>query len=388
MTQKLYYDNAYLAEFDAVIESVVERNGRTAIVLDRTAFFPEGGGQPGDTGAIGGVRVVDTQISEDTVYHYVSGSVPFSAGECVHCALDWEKRFARMQAHTGEHIVSGIAHSLYSVENVGFHMDDTLMTVDFDRYLSKEELSVLERTANMCVYKNVPVRTWFPDAETIRTLRYRSKSDNFTSLRIVTIEGYDDCACCAVHVSHTGEVGLIKILSSVSHRGGVRITLICGIEAYRDYTLKHESTLRIADLLAARHGETAQAVEQLIKKEKDLRWQIGRRTAQLFRYAKDNTAFSEGNLVFCFEELLPEELKTAAVTMCEKCAGLCVAVSENPQGGYYFAIASNTVRVTDYTKTITSALQGSGGGRFDVIQGRFSATLEQIRSFFSEYKVN
>ncbi len=388
MAQKLYYDNAYLAEFDAVIESVEERNGNTAVVLDRTAFFPEGGGQPGDTGTIGGVRVIDTQISEDTVSHYVSGPVPFTAGECVHCALDWEKRFTRMQAHTGEHIVSGIAHSLYGVENVGFHMDDTLMTVDFDRYLCKEELSVLERKANECVYKNVSVRAWFPDSETIRTLRYRSKSESFSSLRIVTIEGYDDCACCAVHVSRTGEVGLIKILTSASHRGGVRITLTCGIEAYRDYTLKHESTLRIADLLAARHGETAQAVEQLIKKEKDLRWQIGRRTAQLFRYAKDNTTFSEGNLVFCFEELLPEELKTAAVTLCEKCAGLCVAVSENPQGGYYFAIASNTVRVTDYTKTITSALQGSGGGRFDVIQGRFSATLEQIRSFFAEYKVN
>ena len=388
MTELLYYSDAYLSSFHAVIEDVVSFHGKPAIVLDRTAFFPEGGGQPGDIGKINDIPVCDTQIENGTVYHIIESTVLFSPGESVLCHLDFDTRFARMQAHTGEHIVSGIIHALYGANNVGFHMDGTVMTVDFDIPLTKEMLAEAEIRANRCVYKNKNVVCWYPDEKTLKELSYRSKSDSLDHIRIVTIEGYDQCACCAVHVAKTGEVGLIKILTSVSHRGGVRLTLICGVTAYRDYVMKHEHTLHISDLLAAKHGETDIAVEKLLQKQKDLSWQLHKKTEALISYVKSNTSYTEGNRVFVLPDFSPEELKTAAVELKNVCGGLCVAVAGDDCKGYYFAITSEFVNVKDFTKMITSALNGSGGGRFDVIQGRFNATREQIDNFFTELRVN
>ena len=388
MTEKLYYSDGYLYDFDAVITDITTFNNKPALVLDRTAFFPEGGGQPGDTGTIIDKIVADTQIDNGKIYHILHDASGLNVGQPVHGHVDPDVRFARMQAHTGEHIVSGIAHRLFGVNNVGFHMDGTVMTVDFDRYLTKEQLSQVERHANACVYQNVSVCAWYPDADVLETLDFRSKSDDLTDIRIVTIDGYDDCACCAVHVSKTGEIGLIKILTSVSHRGGVRITLVCGVTAYRDYRIKHEQTLHIADLLAAKHEEIGLAVEKQLQKEKDLRWQLQQRTESMIRYVRDNAVPTPGNGVFLFENLNPEELKTGAVLLKDVCGGLCVVISGDNCKGYYFALSSSSVNVKDFTKLIFSALNGSGGGRYEVMQGRFNASYDQIKSFFDRFTVN
>ena len=387
MTEKLYYADAFLSSFSAVILDITVHKGRNAIVLDKTAFFPEGGGQPGDTGRIADVCITDTQSEEDTVYHYYEGRASVTVGQAVECELNWEKRFRRMQAHTGEHIVSGIANMLYGVNNVGFHMDDVLMTVDFDKLLTREELETIEEEANACVYADVPVYARCPDRDALRTMQYRSKSNSFENIRIVTVEGYDNCACCAVHVQRTGQVGLIKILSGVSHRGGVRITLICGETARLDYVMKHVSTLRIADMLAAKHSETAEAVEKLLQKEKDLHYQIQKKTEQLYAYIAANTPYKQGNAVFVIPDLNPMELKNAALYLKDRCDGFCVVISGNDGAGYYFAITSESIKVTDYSKAITSALHGSGGGRFDVIQGRSQASKDEIISYFEHLKV-
>lgn len=388
MTEKLYYSDPFLYAFDAQIVDIASYHGKPALVLDRTAFFPEGGGQPGDEGSIEGVYVFDTRIENDDIYHVVQHTDGFAAGQHVRCEVNANKRFARMQAHSGEHVVSGIAHRLFGAENVGFHMDDTLMTVDFDKPLTKEVLAQVEREANACVYADVPVRAWFPDAETLKTLSYRSKIDGLMDVRIVTIEGVDNCACCAVHVRSTGQIGLIKILTAVSHRGGVRITLVCGVTAYEDYILKHTQTLRIADLLAAKHGETADAVEKLLEKEKNLKWQIGQKTEQMIDYIKANSVFASENAVFDLPGFNPEELKTAALALRTVCGGLCITISGDDSKGYYFAMSSDTVKATDFSKTVTSALGGSGGGRFDVVQGRLNAKKEEILRYFDTLKVN
>ncbi len=387
MTDKLYYKDSFLSVFDAEVKEVTQHKGRPAIVLDKTAFFPEGGGQPGDTGIIADVQIVDTQIENDTIYHYYEGSAALCAGQAVSCAIDWEKRFLRMQAHTGEHIVSGIAHRLFGVNNVGFHMDDVLMTVDFDGYLSAEELEQIENEANACVYKDVRVYARFPDEETLQKLDYRSKANAFENIRIVTVEGYDDCACCAVHLSSTGQVGLIKILSGVSHRGGVRIALICGKTALKDYQIKHKSTLHIADVLAAKHYETDAAVEKLLQKEKELHYMLQQKNERFVAYICEHTPYTKNNAVFCLPEFSPAELKDAAVRLKDCCGGLCCVISGEDAAGYYFAVASNALKVTDYTKEITSALNGSGGGRYDVIQGRLIASEKQISDYFEKKQV-
>lgn len=388
MTKKLYYGNAYLFEFTATVESIVHINKKIAVILDETAFFPEGGGQPGDEGYIENMPVFDTQTDNGVIYHYVSGDFPFSEGSVVHCKVNKNIRFARMQAHTGEHIVSGLAHKMFGVNNVGFHMDNTVMTVDFDRFLSKEQIATLEREANVCVYKNARVKAWFPSEEELNNLSYRSKTDDFTETRIVEIEGYDSCACCAVHLSSTAEVGLIKILTSVRHRGGVRLTLVCGIAAYEDYVIKHDNTLVISDLLCSKHNETDIAVKKLLQKEKDLKYQIAEKTNALIKYIYETTDFTEKSVVFRINGLSNEELKQAALILMKKSAGITAVIAEDSCEGYYFAAASNAVKITDFTKLITSSLNGSGGGRFAVIQGKLNSDYKTIKSFFENLKVN
>ncbi len=388
MTEKLYYQDPYLFSFDAVVLDITTFHGAPAVVLDRSAFFPEGGGQSGDVGTIASVQVYDTQVENETIYHLIKNTDELQKGSTVHCSLDAKKRFARMQAHSGEHVVSGIAHRLYGVNNVGFHMDDTLMTVDFDKPLSKEDLSAIEREANACVYRDLEIRAWYPDNETLASLDFRSKTEGLRNPRIVTIEGVDHCACCAVHLRTTGQIGLIKILTSASHRGGVRITLICGICAYEDYVLKHEHTLRIAEQLAAKHNETDIAVAKLLGKEKQTRWLMQQRTEQMLIYIKRATDYKNGNLLFDFSGFNPDELKTAVLILKSCCSGICAAISGDDETGYYFAMTSDNIAVKDHTKTVTAALDGNGGGRFDVIQGRLRANRDKIRDFFDNYTVN
>lgn len=387
MTQKLYYEDAFLFEFDATVVDIREDGAKKAVILDKTAFFPEGGGQPGDEGYIGDTGILDTQIKDDDIYHYFSGETDFSVGDNVHCKLNGDLRFARMQAHSGEHIVSGIAHNVYGCENVGFHMNGTLMTVDFDKFLTREELYNIENLANKCVYSNVRIHADFPSAEELRSISYRSKLDEMEDTRIVTVEGIDTCACCAPHVSYSGQIGLIKILTSMRHRGGVRITLLCGSSAYADYVKKHDATLKIADLLAAKHGETDSAVESLLEKNKELSYKVKEKTLQFIVYVGEHTQNTSGNLVFCFNDFNNEDIKQAAIRLKEKCDGICIVLTGSDDGGYYFAMASSSVNVNDFTKNITSALKGSGGGRYEVAQGKLNATLSEIKSYFKELSV-
>ena len=387
-TVKLYDDAPLLFEFEANVVEIIKENKQIAVVLDRTAFFPEGGGQPGDVGMLGGERVVDTQIANGVIRHICEKAPQLPVGAYVHCAVDRDVRFARMQAHSGEHIVSGIAHTLYGVNNVGFHMDGTLMTVDFDRPLGREQLRKTEEEANAVVYKNVPIRMWYPDDQTLKTLEYRSKNEIEGRVRIVTVEGVDQCACCAVHVPYSGMIGPIKILTAVSHRGGVRITLVCGVTAWRDYCVKHDQTLRIAALLAAKHDETDQAVEKLLEKEKSLRYQLTQRTQQAVDFAADAAGSRGDNLLVNVEGLSPEDCKTAAMRLKDRCKGICAVISGDDCKGYFFAMASSTVKITDFTKPVLTALNGSGGGRYDAVMGRFNAKYEEIDRFFSGLTVN
>ena len=387
-TVKLYDDAPLLFDFDARVVGIKKENKKTAVVLDRTAFFPEGGGQPGDIGMLGGARVVDTQIKNGEILHFCEKDPGFAVGSGVRGAVDREVRFARMQAHSGEHIVSGLAHNLYGANNVGFHMDGTLMTVDFDLPLGREALDKIEEEANACVYRNVPIRAWYPNDETLLTLEYRSKNEIEGRVRIVTVEGVDQCACCAVHVPFSGMIGLIKLLTCVSHRGGVRITLICGVTAWRDYCAKHTQTLRIAAMLAAKHNETDVAVEKLLEKEKALRYRLGQRTQQAADLAADAAEGRGENLLVNVPGLSPEECKTAAMRLKDRCGGICAVISGDDCKGYSFAMTSSTVKVTDFTKEVLTALHGNGGGRYDAVMGRFNAKYEEIDRFFSGYSVN
>lgn len=387
MTKKLYYENSHLAFFDSFVEQIVTRNGSYAVVLSATAFFPTGGGQPSDTGRVGSVDIVGTEEEDGVIYHYCKNEPSFSAGDMVHCEIDYRQRFARMQAHSGEHIVSGVAHNCFGTENVGFHMDGLLMTVDFDKPLSRGQIRQVEEMANRVVYDDVPVRADIYSSEEAAGQRYRSKKEFAGDVRIVTIEGVDRCACCAPHVTRTGEIGLIKILSCVSHRGGVRLTMICGEEAYRDYVSKYDQTLRIAALLAAKHDETDAAVESLIAQNKELRFAVNEQKKRLCSYIVAITPAAQGNAVVFADGCEADELCEISIQMQDKCGGVSVACSGNDEEGYSYTVSCAGMDLGRWARQINGALNGRGGGRGELIRGRFQATKAEIQSYFDTFEV-
>lgn len=228
-TRKLYYEDSHLSRFTSAVLSCAKAADGWEVTLAATAFYPEGGGQAGDTGTLNGVRVRGTREREGAVIHLCEA--PLEAGAAVTGVIDYDLRFARMQQHSGEHIVSGILNRRYGCHNTGFHMGADVITIDFDGVIPPQVLPEIETEANGAVWQNLPVGCWYPSPEELPAIPYRSKKALAWPVRIVEIPGYDCCACCGTHVAATGEIGLIKLLSAVSFRGGTRIEMACGSQA-------------------------------------------------------------------------------------------------------------------------------------------------------------
>ena len=229
MTEKLYDKDSHLKEFTGTVLSCKKTGEKYAVTLNRTAFFPEGGGQQSDRGYIGGAYISDVQIKNGEILHFADK--PLSVGQAYDCKLDFDFRFRNMQNHSGEHIISGIVHRLYGFNNVGFHLGAE-MTMDFDGELTRRQLDEIEDLANKAVCENLPVKAYYPTDEELKQLDYRSKLDLKENVRIVEIKGVDVCACCAPHVKATGEIGIIKILDFEKYKGGVRLIVKCGADVH------------------------------------------------------------------------------------------------------------------------------------------------------------
>ena len=384
MTEKLYYLDSHLFEFEATVLAAREEKRGWEIVLDRTAFFPEGGGQPADTGMIGRARVLDVHEREGEIRHLCDREL---APGVYACAVDREKRLRRMQNHSGEHIFSGLTHQKFGAENVGFHMAADCMTIDFDKDLSFEQLSEIEYEANLAVRANIPVRTFYPSPEELKTLEYRSKKELAGAVRIVEIAGIDRCACCAPHVNATGEIGAIKLLTAERHRGGVRLSLICGMDALDDYRRKQDSAAAISALLSAKRDEIAPAVERLLESEAKLKERasiLGMRCAAMRAEA---IAPTEGNICIFDEGLSEAAARELVNRLTEKTDGVAALFLADGAGQWRYIIGSRRVDLRSAAKAINAGVSGRGGGRPEMIQGSAAASEKEIASFFERLSV-
>ena len=384
MTEKLYYLDSHLFEFEATVLAAREEKRGWEIVLDRTAFFPEGGGQPADTGTIGRARVLDVHEREGEIRHLCDREL---APGTYACAVDREKRLRRMQNHSGEHVFSGLTHQKFGAENVGFHMAADCMTIDFDKELSFEQLSEIEYEANLAVRANIPVRTFYPSPEELKVLEYRSKKELAGAVRIVEIAGIDRCACCAPHVRATGEIGAIKLLTAERHRGGVRLSLICGMDALDDYRRKQDSAAAISTLLSAKRDEIAPAVERLLESEAKLKERasiLGMRCAALRAEA---IAPTEGNICLFDEGLSEAAARELVNRLTEKTGGVAALFLADGAGAWRYIIGSRRVDLRSAAKAINAGVSGRGGGRPEMIQGSAAASEQEIASFFEGLSV-
>lgn len=380
MTEKLYDKDSHLKEFTGTVLSCEKTGEKYAVTLNRTAFFPEGGGQQSDRGYIGDAYISDVQIKNGEILHFADK--PLSVGQAYDCKLDFDFRFRNMQNHSGEHIISGIVHRLYGFNNVGFHLGAE-MTMDFDGELTRQQLDEIEDLANKAVYENLPVKAYYPTDEELKQLDYRSKLDLKENVRIVEIKGVDVCACCAPHVKATGEIGVIKILDFEKYKGGVRLIVKCGADALRDYREKYKNVLEISNLLSAKQFEAAAAVvrlnEQLSAEKAETaalkKRLIAEKTAG-FAPDTDKTAVFENGLDI-------KELQLLADALCKKAGGIRGAFS-GTDGAFAFAICGEETALGEFFAKFKAAFNTHGGGRNGIRQGTVCADRAEIEGLFKE----
>lgn len=379
MTIKLYDKDAYMRTFAARVTGCRQKGSNYSVTLDRTAFYPEGGGQPSDRGVLGSGNVLDVKIRGEEIFHLTDR--PLSVGSVVFGGINWPRRFRLMQQHTGEHIVSGIANRLFSAENVGFHMGEKFLTVDWDRTVGKDGLELIELLANEAVCRNLPVRAEYPPKEALEKIRYRSKKELSGAIRIVTVPGYDVCACCGTHVARTGEIGAIKILSSQNYKGGTRITMACGFQAMEDYGDRLKITAALSSLLSAKEEKIESSVRREVEENAELKRQISALKGRFIQREVSGIPENSGNTCLFFEELPSEDLRRFAVSLCGRCGGIA-AVFSGGNGKYRYAVAASGRDVRPFGKTLNAAFQGRGGGSPELVQGAVRGKEEEIKEFF------
>ncbi len=363
MTKRLFEENAYIKEFTATVVACEQTKNGFAVVLDETAFFPEGGGQAADGGTLNGIAVTDVQIKEDVIYH--TTATPLTVGEQVTGVIDWQTRFARMQGHTAEHLVSGIVYRQFGFSNMGFHMSDTTMTADFAGVLTAEDIATVETLANAAVYENVGITVEVLSGDSLKAKEYRSKLDLDTDVRLVTIEGYDCCACCAPHVNRTGEIGLVKILGFYPNKGGTRVEMTAGVNALQDYRFLHDQNKELMGLLSAKRERVGETVAHLAESLKVAQGELRLLQQKLALQSMETKQVGE---ILCgfVQDATFDGLQTC-INSLEAPIKLVLAPS---QEGCLYVAASESGDVRPLIQTINKAFEGRGGGKPNYGQGK------------------
>ena len=390
MTEQLYYQDSYIKDFEAVVLSCIPNGNHFEAVLDRTAFFPEGGGQCADTGVLHienrKIKVFDVQERNGEIIHFIDEEI--LPGQTVIGELEFQERFSKMQQHTGEHIISGIVHRRFGYENVGFHLGKEEVTMDYDGPLTGEELRSVEYEANQVVAENREIKAYFPSTEELEKIPYRSKKELQGKIRIVEIQDCDICACCAPHVKTTGNVGLIKITNAIRYKGGMRLWIACGMRALEDYNQKEASVVQISNMLSAKQQEVTEAVKRLTEEIQQLKEKAAKMQEKLVMgYLESETeALKENpnaNLLLFEKELDAVAMRNFVNAGMELTKGVCgVFIGDEKQGFRYVLGSSGDIR--EIGKKLNAAFQGKGGGKPPMIQGSLVGEEKKIREFLEK----
>ena len=378
-TRRIFDEDAYKTEFEAKVLSCTETEKGFYIILDATAFFPEGGGQYPDKGTLNGIDVFDVQEDkEGVIHHFLEKEIP--EGEKVLGKIKWEQRFDFMQQHSGEHIFSGLAHSKFGANNVGFHLGYDETTIDLDVPLSEEQVFEIENEANEAVYKNFPIEISFPSEEELAVLPYRSKKKLSGKIRIVTFPGYDICACCGTHVKRTGEIGLIKVTAFQNYKGGTRLFMLCGNRAFKDYQNKNRDLIKVTNSLSVKPNELCLAVKRLENEITEHKIYESALKKELFALKAEKLGTGEKICVF-ENKMTPDELRRFCLTLGENFK--IAAVFNGEDGNYKYAISSKTENCSVIAKTINEKFSGRGGGKPELVQGGCCGKASEIEDFFN-----
>lgn len=400
MTEAIFDRDPRELSFKARVLSCEERRtaageSRFAVVLDRTAFFPEQGGQKADRGALGGASLLDAEIHEGVITHLLDA--PLELGSEVCGKVDWARRFDFMQQHTGEHILSGLANRLYGAENVGFHLSEREVQLDFSVQLSEAELEALEHAANQAIFRDIPVKAYYPNAEELAALNYRQKKELTGAIRIVELEGVDCCACCAPHVARSSEVGILKILSAMNYKGGTRLYIACGMRAVQDYAARIREAQQLSKLLSAPQGELSAAVVRLQEKAMAAEQRAAETALALILLraeaaARDKAQTHEppkaeaDGLCLILPPLPESALQRAVKPLKELFSGVVALFSGDDESGYAFLMFGDSVDWKPFLAELRTR-GGKGGGGKDRVQGRIFCAEQELTPLFHDFVI-
>ena len=380
-TAKLYETDPYVQTFTATVLVCTPAGEQFAVQLDRTAFYPEGGGQPCDTGALGTALVTDVQEHGGMITHTVSAALP--VGQTVEGRIDWARRRDHMEQHTGEHILSGTLHRLFGAENVGFHIGSPAVRMDMSVPLTAGQLAEAEAQANAVIRADAPVRCWYPAPEDLAKLTYRSKKEIDGAVRLVDAGGADLCACCGTHVLRSGQVGLVKFLSVQKFREGVRIELLCGKRALEYLSRTWEQAKAIGQRLSVKPVDSEAAVERLEGELASLKLRCAQLEESVFESMAKEQA-GKGNVLLFQPAMRPDSVRRLMDAVSKTCCGLA-AVFAGEEGHYAYALGrADGQDISPLVKAMNTALHGRGGGRNGFAQGSVETERSAIESFFKE----
>ena len=378
-TEKLYYQDPYQTTFTARVLTCEPAKTGFLVTLDRTAFYPEGGGQPADHGTLGAAAVTDVHEKDGVIFH--TCDAPVETGVAVEGSIDWPRRFDHMQQHSGEHILSGLLCSLYDCDNVGFHLGADTVTIDYNRELTWEQVLEAERRANETIWADTPVEITFPSPEALEQLHYRSKKELTGQVRIVTFPGADCCACCGTHVRRAGEVGLIKVLSCQKFREGVRMEILCGQRAYRYLSQVYDQDHAVAQLLSVKPQDTLAAVERQNAELTAAKQRMTELEDQLFSL-RAQALTGRGSVLLVEPPMRPDGARKLADAVAKAAGGLAAVFAGEGNSHVYALVQADGGDITPLVKRLNAALSGRGGGRNGFAQGSVQADESAIRAFF------
>ena len=381
-TLKLYYADAFLREFDGRVLACRPDGKKWLVALDQTAFYPEGGGQPADHGTLGAAKVTDVQEKDGVIFH--TCDKPLTEGESVHGCIDWQRRFDHMQQHSGEHIVSGMLCAAYHCDNTGFHMGEGSVIIDYNADIPWEGVLEIEARANRYIWENHAFEALYPSAEELAALPYRSKKELTGQVRITRFPEADCCACCGTHVAATGEIGLIKLLSAVSFRGGTRIEMACGAQALALLNAAFDQNRQVSQAFSAKITETGEAARRMNELLSAQKYRMAGLEKRVFAGIAESYV-NQGDVLHFEEDLSAEGVRELADAIADKCGGTA-AVFSGGEGGYAYCLIARQGDLRQLGRDMTAALHGRGGGKPLCQQGRVQAAKGEIEAFFAGRK--
>lgn len=365
------------------------------VELDRTAFFPQGGGQTGDRGTLfpagageaggpdgaAGIVVENVEIRSEGLLHLVKNCKEtvqkLAIGTCLHAEIDRSKRFSDLQQHSGEHILSGVVHRLFGYENIGFHLSEQEVTVDFDGILTETDICKVEDLVNEAIWDNRPIRPFFPTDDEKERLCYRSKKDVEGPLRLVEIEGIDLCACCAPHAAFTGEIGALRVIRSEKNKGGTRLWILCGKRLLQDTRLKLEQNRLVSTLLSAKQTETAAFVQKLHDEHAALQYELVGLRRRLLQAEADAAPVRPVQLAVVDTDM--DTLRFYADRLAKKAerfALVCTAGDDKK----FILLTKTDYDLQPVMQTLRARCGARGGGRGNVMQGSLAATEPELHA--------